>query len=52
MNICQETCVYVPGLVVNLVTKSGGIDDGQGDAGSFLIQLELCHPGVSIDSLR
>ena len=37
-------CVCVPRLVVNLVTESGGIDDGQGDAGSFLVQLELCHP--------
>jgi hypothetical protein len=33
----------MPGLIVNLVTESGGIDDGQGDAGSLLIEFELCH---------
>jgi hypothetical protein len=30
--------MYVPGLVVNLVTESGGIDDSQGDTGSFIIE--------------
>lgn len=28
-------------LVVDLVSKAGGVDDGQRDARSFLIQLEL-----------
>jgi hypothetical protein len=32
----------MPRLVVNLVTESGGINDGQGDASALLIQLELC----------
>lgn len=34
----------MPRLVVNLVTKTGSIDDGQRDAGTFLIQLELWSP--------
>lgn len=29
----------IPGLVVNLVTETGGVDDGQGNAGAFLIEL-------------
>lgn len=33
----------VPGLVVNLVAEAGSVDDGQGDAGALLIQLELCE---------
>ena len=36
----------MPGLVVNLVTETGGIDDGQGDASAFLIQFELCGGSV------
>ena len=35
----------MPRLVVNLVTESGSVDNGQGDAGAFLVQLKLC-PGV------
>lgn len=37
----------VPGLVVNLVTKTGGIDNRQGDASALLVQLQLCV-GVSL----
>lgn len=32
----------MPRLVVNLVTETGGVDNGQGDAGAFLVQFELC----------
>jgi hypothetical protein len=32
----------MPGLVVNLITETGGVDDGQGDTGALLIQFELC----------
>lgn len=32
----------MPGLVVNLVTETGGVDDGQGDTSALLIQFELC----------
>lgn len=32
----------MPGLVVNLVTETGGINDSQRDAGSLLVQLKLC----------
>ena len=35
--------VYVPGLVVDLVTEPRGIDDGQGDTGPLLIEFKLCH---------
>lgn len=34
----------MPRLVVNLVAKTGSVDDGQRDAGTFLIQLELWSP--------
>jgi hypothetical protein len=36
----------MPGLIVNLVTETGGINDSQGDAGSLLIQLKLCDTGM------
>jgi hypothetical protein len=29
---------YVPRLIVNLVTKSGRVNDGERDAGTFLIE--------------
>lgn len=32
----------MPGLVVNLVTETGGINNSQRDAGSLLIKLQLC----------
>lgn len=32
----------VPGLVVDLVTKTRGINDGKGDARALLVELELC----------
>ena len=32
----------VPGLVVDLVTKTRGINDGEGDPGALLVKLELC----------
>lgn len=31
----------MPRFVVNLVTKSGGVDNGQRDTGAFLIQFKL-----------
>lgn len=34
-----DVVTSVPGLVVDLVTETGGVDDGQRDAGSFLVQL-------------
>ena len=30
------------GLVIDLVTEAGGIDNGKGDTRSLLVQLELC----------
>ena len=35
--------IDVPGLVVDLVAETGGVDDGQGDAGSFLVKFKLCR---------
>lgn len=32
----------VPGLVVDLVTKTRGINDGEGDPRALLVKLELC----------
>ena len=31
----------LPGLVVDLVAKAGRVDNGQGDAGAFLVQLQF-----------
>lgn len=33
-----------PGLVVDLVAETGGVDNGEGDAGALLVKLELCRP--------
>lgn len=31
----------VPCFVVNLVSETGGINDGEGDAGAFVVQFQL-----------
>jgi len=33
----------MPSLIVNLVTEAGRINDSQRNAGSLLIQFELCN---------
>lgn len=35
----------VPGLVVDLVTKTRGINNGKGDPRALLVKLELCRAG-------
>lgn len=35
------------GFVINLVSKAGGVDDRQRDAGAVLVQVELCRGSVS-----
>lgn len=37
--------MVAPGLIVDLVTETRGINDGEGDASSFLIKLEFCIAG-------
>lgn len=37
----QKAMCVVPSLVINLVTETRGIDNGQGDAGAFIVKLEL-----------
>lgn len=32
---------FIPGLIVNLVAESGGVNNGQRDTGAFLIELQL-----------
>lgn len=34
----------LPSLVVNLVTKAGGVDNCEGDASALLVKLELYSP--------
>ena len=43
---------YVPSLVVYLVAEAGSVDNGQGDAGALLIQLELCYLSATEQELR
>ncbi len=44
--------IDVPGLVVHLVAETGGVDDGQGDAGSFLVKFEFYRRDSSQISWR
>jgi hypothetical protein len=43
----ERSSELVPGLVVDLVAKTGSINNGEGDARSFLVEIELCRPGQS-----
>lgn len=40
----------IPGLVVDLITEAGRVDDGERDAGAFLI--ELCKEELAIAAGR
>lgn len=37
--------VVAPGLIVDLVTETRGINNGERDASSLLVELELCIVG-------
>lgn len=39
--------MLIPGLVVDLVTKTRGINNGEGDPRSLLVELELCRASQS-----
>lgn len=32
---------FIPGLIVDLVTESGGVNNGQRDAGAFLVEFQF-----------
>lgn len=40
----------MPGLVVNLVTETGGINNSQRDTGALLVQFKLCFMETMIRS--
>jgi hypothetical protein len=37
---------YSPSLVINFVSEARRVDDGEEDAGAFLLQLYLCEVGI------
>ena len=37
-----------PSLVVDLVAKARGVDNGQGDTSTLLVQLQFCHSSTLI----
>ena len=42
--------MVAPGLIVDLVTETRGINDGEGDASTLLIKLKFCKAGqISIE---
>lgn len=41
MVVCGRNGHFLPGLVVNLVSEAGCVDNGQRDARPLLVQLEL-----------
>jgi hypothetical protein len=41
---------FSPSLVINVVSEAGRVDDGEGDAGTILLQLYLCGAGIKISS--
>lgn len=44
-NRSDTASAIVPGLIVDLVSKTRRVHDGQRDAGTLLVKLELCMPG-------
>lgn len=32
---------FIPGLIVDLITESGGVNNGQRDTGAFLVEFQF-----------
>jgi hypothetical protein len=51
-SVTFETIILsvLPCLIINLVSETWCIDDGQGDASSFFIQFQLCKISACVSS--